>query len=195
MTKKHKQGFTLIEISVGTAVIVFIGLAIAGLQYLMTQSQVTLLTGSLNVDQANVSLSSLSRELRTARAGEQGAYLLESATDQSITFYSDIDYDGESEKVRYFLDGTAFRKGIIEPSGTPVTYPSNTEQIRTITENARNAELPVFAYFDEDTEITNNISEIRVVGIYLRLNTRDDDTDHDYVLETYANIRTLKENL
>ena len=45
-------------------------------------------------------------ELRSAGNSEQGAYPLISGTTTSISFYSDIDSDGLSEQVRYFIATT-----------------------------------------------------------------------------------------
>jgi prepilin-type N-terminal cleavage/methylation domain-containing protein len=192
---KKQKGFTLVELMVAAGITVIVGAAIAGLQYIMTQNQVTVLTGSLNTDQANMSLAQMSKEIRTARAGDQGAYLFESTTPQSLVFYSDIDGDGQSERIRYFLQGTVLSKGIIDPVGTPPTYPSANEKIRIITENVRNGTTALFTYFDEDDQATNTVSLIRIVRIYLRVNQSATSAQNDYVLETSAHVRTLKENL
>jgi prepilin-type N-terminal cleavage/methylation domain-containing protein len=190
-----QAGFSMIEMMVATGLMVIIGASIAGLQYIMAKNEVLVLTGSLNVDQANASLAAISRELRTARAGDQGAYLIESASAQALVFYSDIDADGKSERIHYFLQGTNLQKGTTEPSGNPVTYPSNTEKVRTITENIRNGAIPIFNFLNENGQTTSNVSLIRMIQIYLRVNQNAGDPESDYVLETNANVRTLKENL
>lgn len=190
-----KSGFTLIEVTVATSVMIFIGLAVAGLQYIMTQNQVEIFNTSTNIEEANRSLETLARELRTARASEQGSYLLASMSAQEIIFYSDIDYDGKSERVRYFKDGVMFKKGVIEPTGNPVTYPSNTEKVKIITEFLRNDTIPVFTYFNGNKQTTTNPSLVRLVQIYVRLNQRENNAQSDYVLQTDAHIRTLKDNL
>jgi len=45
----------------------------------------------------------MTKELREARMGDDGSYIIEKAEDYEIVFYSDIDKDGDTEKVRYFV--------------------------------------------------------------------------------------------
>src|SRR3970040_2041150 len=64
---------------------------------------------------------------------ENGAYPLAQADAQTVTFYSDIDGDGTFERVRYFLDGTTLRRGVIEQTTTqPVTYPPASEIVADV---------------------------------------------------------------
>lgn len=58
---------------------------------------------ALAVQEARQGIEIMAKEIREARDGENGAYLLELAGDKEIIFYSDIDNDGKVEKVRYFL--------------------------------------------------------------------------------------------
>lgn len=198
------SGFTLVEITVGAAVMIIIGLAISGLQYIITSSQLTVYNDTIKVEYANSNISSLVKEIRTARNGDNGAYLIEAAGPQAITFYSDIDADGKTEKVRYYLNGTNLMEGIIKPVGYPATYPSNSEQIKAVAETVQNGSTPIFNYYNENwpTDTTHNplptpvnVSNVRMVKIYLRINTKSNDSIHDYVLDTSVMIRTLKDNL
>jgi len=118
-----QQGFTLIEVLVSCVIIIALGIGILGLQKIISQTQTFVFSRYLSVDQANSSMQALVKELRTARAGDNGAYPLELADDNEIIFYSDIDFDGETEKIHYWLEGEDFYKGIIEPEGYPVIYP------------------------------------------------------------------------
>lgn len=198
------KGFTLVEVLVGMSAMIILGFAIAGLQYIMTQNQLLVFDNSIKVEISNSNLASLVRELRTARGGDNGAYAIESATHQAITFYSNIDDDSEAEKVRYFLQGTNLSKGIIEPVGYPVTYPSANEKVKIVSENVQNGTIPIFYYYNGDwpQDSINNplpqpidVSEVKLMRVYLRTNTRTNDPQSDYVLESVVQIRTLKENL
>lgn len=200
----NEKGFTLVEILAAFVLIVVLGLGIAGLQSILTHNQLLVWRSYLSVDEANSSLQILVRELRTARAGDNGAYPLELAGDQEVIFYADIDFDGETEKVKYYLASSALYKGVTEPVGYPVTYPSEEEKVRLLTENVRNGEEPIFYYYNGnwpgDTE--NNpllpsvrLSDTKLIRIYLRLNTEAGVPDKDYILESYAQVRMLKENL
>jgi prepilin-type N-terminal cleavage/methylation domain-containing protein len=199
-----KKGFTLIEILMAMVMMGVLGSGLLGLQSIISQNQIQVWRDYVNVDEANTSITALARELRTSRPGDNGAYPLEAALDQEIIFYSDIDFDGEAEKVRYFLAGSDFSKGIIEPVGQPATYPSDSEKVKVLSENVRNGETPIFYYYNGDwpidqennpLEVPARLSETKLMRIYLRLNNKEGEPEKDYILETYVQIRMLKENL
>lgn len=198
------MGFTLVEVLVASVLIAVLGLGILGLQYTLSQNQLMIWRSYLSVDEANSNTRSIVRELRTARSGDNGAYFLEKADDQEIIFYSDIDFDKKAEKIKYFLDGTSLKKSVIEPEGYPISYPQEKETLKTLTDNVRNGAAPVFYYYNgnwpADTEnnplsLTNRLSNTRLVKVYLRINTDSLNPNLDYVLESFSQIRMLKENL
>lgn len=202
--KNLNRGFTLVEVLVASVILVTIGIAIIGMQRILTQSQVLVWNAELEVDQANRGVQTLVREIRTARPSDLGAFPIELTYDQQLIFYSDIDYDGKSERVRYFLTGPSLKKGVIEPVGFPASYPSANEKINVISENVRNKAMPVFYYYNGDwpQDKVNNplslavrVSKTKLMRVYLRLNTKDDEPDKDFILESYAQIRMLKDNL
>ena len=125
---------------------------------------------------------------------------MEKADDQEIIFYSDVDYDGLSERIRYTLSGTQFIKGVIKPSGEPLSYPQVQETSRPLTEIVRNSSSPLFYYYNSDwpTDTTNNplplaqrISETRQIKIILMTNPKANDSDSDYILESDIRLRML----
>ncbi len=58
---------------------------------------------SLAISEARRGIEIMVKEIRKAREGENGAYPIEYAGDKELIFYSDIDGDGKTERVRYFL--------------------------------------------------------------------------------------------
>lgn len=200
----QSSGFTLIEMLIVIVLMVVIGGAILSLQYFVSQTQVVATRNYLDTDQANTSLFSLARELRTARPSENGAYSIESADDNELIFYSDLDFDSQAERLRYTLTGTNLERGVIEPMGQPATYPVANEKVKILSKNARNLTIPLFTYYNgdwpEDTQnnplaTPPNISDIKLIKITLRINTEENQPDKDYLLESFTQIRTLKENL
>lgn len=198
------QGFTLIEVLVAAAIIGILSIGIVSLQSILGQNQLVVWRNYLNVEETNRAVSTMVREIRNARPGDNGAYALELANDQELVFYSDIDLDNQTEKVRYTLNGTEFTKGVIEPVGTPATYPEDQEKTNVLTENVRNGSDPIFYYYNGDwpEDTTNNpldtptrLSDTKLMKVYLELNTDEDEPDKDYILESYTQIRTVKENL
>lgn len=199
-----EKGFTLVEILIALVITGMMGAALLGLQFIISQNQIVAWQSYISVDEANVNVTNLVREIRTAKEGDNGAYPFASANNQEIIFYSDYDFDGVTERIRYFLNGTQFSKGVIEPTGQPATYPSGSEIVKLLSGNVRNGTDPVFYYYNGDwpADTVNNplstpanLSEIKLVRVLLKLNTNPNDTKNDYVLESYSQVRVLKENL
>jgi len=91
-------------------------------------------------------------ELRKIRLGDDGSYPIVSGDSFGFTVFVDIDGDGRTERVHYFLDGGAFRRGITDPSDTqPVTYPSGDQVVETVAASVANEpDEPVFFYYNDD---------------------------------------------
>jgi len=213
MTKKIRQdntslstnkGFTLIEILVTASIMVVLGGGFLTLQYIVSKNQVSVYQNYLGVDEANIAISTMVREIRNARSGDNGAYPMESALDQQMVFYSDIDLDNLTEKVRYYLNGTSLYKGVINPTGTPATYPAGNEILKEIATNVRNGSEAIFYYYNGDwpSDTVNNplpaparLSETKLMKVYLKINPKANDPGNDFLLESYVNLRGLKTNL
>lgn len=194
------SGFTLIEVLISAALLVILASGFIGLQYIMSQNQVTAWKSYLSIEAANTAISSFSKEARDMRPSETGAYPLQTAGDKEIIFYSDIDHDGTIERVRYTLSGNTFQKGVIKPISNPVSYPPASEKVKVLTDIVRNGTNPVFYYYNLDwpTDTTNNpipqadrISDTRLIKIKLMTNPKANDSENDYILETDLKLRML----
>ncbi|OGM22817.1 hypothetical protein A2961_01465 [Candidatus Woesebacteria bacterium RIFCSPLOWO2_01_FULL_39_21] len=201
---KNSAGFTLVEVLVTGFLAVAVGAALVGLQYILTQNQLSVFSNFINVDEANFAITNLERELRSARSGDNGAYPLEIAGNFEIAFFSDIDFDGRAERVRYNLTNSTLTKGVIEPTGFPITYPIANEAVKTVSDNVRNGIEPVFYYYNDSWPVNaegnpltqpSRLSNTRLVGILIRLNSDSSSPDKDYILESTVAVRELKENL
>ncbi|MFC1649308.1 type II secretion system protein J [Patescibacteria group bacterium] len=202
--KTIANGFTLIEILVGAAITLVIAGALVTLTYILGESRVTVFQNYIDAEKSNANISTTIREIRNARQGENGSYALITADDQEFIFFSDIDYDGQAERVRYTLNGTDLEKGVTEPSGFPIIYDTNNEKVRVITEYVRNSTDPIFFYYNGDwpEDTVNNplptpsrLSDTKIMQVVLRINVNPDDASNDFVLESYVQLRNLKENL
>lgn len=60
---------------------------------------------SVAIDEARRGIETMVKEIREAKQGDDGSYPIEYAGDKEFIFYSDIDKDGGTERVRYFLGG------------------------------------------------------------------------------------------
>jgi prepilin-type N-terminal cleavage/methylation domain-containing protein len=192
---RNNSGFTLLEIIIVLAVfsmiiVVWMDLFMSGLRIFPTG-----LKQSEAVNNAQRGIKTMVKEIRNATMGDNGAYVLEQADDFSLIFYSDIDKDGGVERVRYFMDNTKFKKGVIEPTGNPIEYPNGNETISTIAQNINNGAVPVFYYYDGDNNILPTaaiLTDTKMMKIHLEIDTGQTD---NYILESYVQIRNLKTNL
>lgn len=202
-TNISQSGFTLIEVLMVAAITVVLAGGLLSLQYIMGQTQIQVLRNYTSVEEANNGITTLVRELRNLQVAETGAYPLERALDFEMIFYSDYDFDGRIERVRYYLNGTEFTRGIIEPTGFPVTYPSANEKIKTVSTNVKNGTTPIFYYYNGDwpadtvrnpLDTPTRLSETKLMKVHLVINPTT-DSKHDFVIDSYSQLRALKQNL
>ena len=100
------KGFTLIETLVTIAVFALIMGAVSGLIIMVYRTHGYTFQQSVAIGEARKGIETMVKEIREARSGEDDSYPIVIAADKEFIFYSDIDKDGEVERVRYFL-GTA----------------------------------------------------------------------------------------
>jgi prepilin-type N-terminal cleavage/methylation domain-containing protein len=97
------RGFTLIETLVALAIFTIVLGAIFGSVIMIYRAYGYTWQQSLAIDEARRGVEIMVKEIRQARSGENGAFAIEKAEDKEFVFYSDIDNDGKTERVRYFL--------------------------------------------------------------------------------------------
>ncbi len=154
---------------------------------------------SLAIDEARKGIETMVKEIREARPGDDGSYILQKADNYEFIFYSDIDKDAATERVRYFIQGTDFKKGVINPStSSPIIYPLDKEEIFTLSQYARN-QPPIFHYYDGDgneiTQLPARLKDTKLMKVYLVINVNPNRPPQDFILESAVQIRNLKENL
>lgn len=174
----HPRGFTLIEVLVAMAITV-------SALTLITYYVVDITNFGTGLDQRlqtsrelASTLRTMATEVRSMNAGANGSYPIATATATTFTFYSDIDGNGTMQQVRYFLDGTTLKKGVIEPTATqPATYPASSEQVSEVVHNM----VPgtVFSYFPAGypPQMTPLPSPINVAAVRLVEVTGTTDID------------------
>ncbi len=327
--KKQKpiKGFTLIEVLVAVFVFTLAMVAVAGFIVLSYQIHGYNFEESVAIDEARRGIETMLKEIRAANTGDNGAYPIERADDKQFIFYGDIDDDGATERVRYFLStvnsgsqikectaasrggscsvtfsnfltgtlksalvkvsvkgdldasdeyveisadgttlvtdfcqigcshcaeswegtttfdvtsqasdnsiqfiadaswnvhrqcpaaspnhsmkakfelswaeeitgtGTELKKGVIEPTGTPVQYPSAQEKISLLTSYVRNSP-PIFEYFDANgnkiTEIPARLIDTKLMKVYLVINVYPNRPPNEFGLESSVQLRNLK---
>jgi Tfp pilus assembly protein PilV len=204
MSTKNRSGFTLVEVTVAGLLMVVLGVGILGLQYVIGRLQITAFSSFQSSDEANTIVSTISRELRTARAGDNGSFLIEAGAADSLTFYSDVDFDGQVEKVQYTRTGTSMTRSVTKPTGYPVTYLDANKKTRTISTTIRNGTTSVFTYYNGNwpSDTTGNpmptpinLLNVKMIKIYVRSNTETNHPAADYIGQSFVTLRMAKTNL
>lgn len=199
---KNKKGFTLIESVIAVAIFSGVIVLVGAFQRDVFFFNDILQTGLTNVTEARKVLRPFVNEVRAAQPSNLGAFAISETNPTSFAFYSDIDNDGVRERVRYFLDGATFKKGIIEPDEDTFVYDENDEKIIKVVNDVVESET-TFSYFDSNyngTEETPALSDpvtptdVRLVRIDLTVDSNPDRAPSLLTITTQATIRNLKDN-
>ena len=198
------KGLTLIEVLIAAVIIGILGIGILSLQVILGENQNIVLNSFINVEENNSNISEIIRFLRIANTAEDGSYPLAVVDDNEIIFFSDYDFDNETERLRYTLNNETLERGIIEPTGQPPSYPVSQEIVKTLSTNVKNENEPVFYYYNgdwpEDTinnplPQANRLSQTRTIRVYLLINDNENNQRSDYKLDSFVNLRLLKDNI
>lgn len=140
--------------------------------------------------------------LRKIRQADNGDYPIESGDDFDLEVYIDIDGDGVTERVHYYLQGTALYQGVTEPiAGLPITYPNGDDTTRVITNSIINTNAnPIFSYYNDDypTDVVNNplttpvdVADVRMIKIHLMVNIDPFHAPEHVNVESFVELRNL----
>jgi prepilin-type N-terminal cleavage/methylation domain-containing protein len=201
---KKNTGFTLME----TLVTIFIfGLLMAGTTLMLKAILVNSRQQSLglgNVDQARRIASTFVSELRNSAYGINGAYPVSKADDTEIVFYSTTPKNnGTVSRIRYYMSGGILYKGIIHPSGSPLSYVTSTETITPLISTLSLGANPLFYYYDGNYNGSTsalaqpvNLNQIKFVKINLIVLKQDvQNNTTTSTITAGAALRNLKTNL
>jgi prepilin-type N-terminal cleavage/methylation domain-containing protein len=193
MWNKKQKGFSLMETMIATSILLLI--MAFSYEFIVTGFKTTTFTSEQEtaIDHARRAMEIMVKEIRGANYSEQGSYALELADKHNFIFYSDINDDNRMEKVRYFLDGTELKRVVTLP-GALYDY-SGSSSTSTLAQYVNNQEDNIFVYYDSELNVTNQINEIRLINIHLKINVTPERAPNDYILESDVNMRNLKDNL
>lgn len=195
------RGITLVEIIVAVSVFSFLALAITSL-FLTSWRYNSIVWEQLKTqNEGRKATQDFVNELRTASQSSIGAYPIEAAATTSITFYSNIDTDTLRERIRYFMSNRTLKRGVIKPTGNPLTYNSLNEVVTDVAHDVANTTTPVFYYYDSnfsgaEAALTYpiDVTQIRVIKITLQLDENPNLTPTPFFIESKGLLRNLKDN-
>jgi hypothetical protein len=157
----------------------------------------TFLSSSLTAqDEARKVLKNITAEIRPLSPSSVGAYPIAEANPTSFIFYSDINNDQLKERVRYFLSGTTLKKGVIKPSGTPLTYNPANETIKEVIHDVKSGTNLIFEYYDKNYDGTTpiDILAVRLIKITIVIDKDPNKSPGPITLTTQVSTRNLKDN-
>ncbi len=202
--KKNKvNGYTLVETIMTLAIFIIILFAVFEFVMGLYKANSYSIEQTEAISEARNGISAMVEEIRGASMGDDGSYIIEKADDYEFIFYSDIDKDGKVERVRYFIDGNDFKKGVIKPVGFPPKYIKDKnnqnfkEDIYIISKYVRNMP-PIFHYFDgkmNELPAPARLKDTKLMRVYLVINVDPSRKPNDFILESDVQLRNLKDNL
>jgi hypothetical protein len=193
------RGFTLVEVAIAMALVMMLGVLFMRLSRDITDSALRFSSSLLTQQQLTATMQVMLPEIRSASQGNDGSYPIAVAATSTFQFYSDVDLDGRFERVRYYLNGSTFRKGVIRPTGSPLQYVTSTEEFQDLVYNV----IPgsqIFSYYDKNTTSTTatgmiqpvDVSLIKTIKVTLTANQGTTSTPSLVGTETEATIRNLR---
>lgn len=199
----NSKGFTLMEllIAIGIFSLVITGstwFVIHGLRYN------NIIWEQLAVqNEGRRAVQNFVDDIRRSEESSLGAYSLAKTDEYEIIFYANIDEDNAKERIHYWLDNGTLKRGITNPTGNPLSYPTADENIVDISHSVVNFQknVPMFLYFDEnytgaESALTEPVTviEVRLVKIQLELEKDPNKTPVPLHVESLGQIRNLKMN-
>lgn len=199
---KIVRGMSFIEMIVAILIML---LGMSGFTYLFVDSW---RSNKFIIEMGNASLlasrsvNNLVADLRKVRQADNGDYPIESGDDFDIKVYIDIDNDGVTERVHYYLQSGSLYRGVREPVGNlPVNYPNGDGTTTLLANSIINSNAqPVFSYYNDEypSDTTNNplvtpvnVAEVKMVKVHLMVNIDPLNVPEHINIESFAELRNL----
>lgn len=205
---KKYRGITLVEtlVSIGIFSIVMLGTSI----FFVRMWEVNSFTYEIGIASfvANRGIEEATQNIRKARPAENGAFAIEYADEDEITFFMDYDYDGVAERIHYFVENERFQMGVREPdlSTTPISYAEGDELVIDAANYIVNESngYDTFEYYGDENEaysygdvdsnkLTTPIDtgDIKMVKILLFVNPDPIRKPNNVRIQSFVVIRNL----
>jgi hypothetical protein len=201
--RRFLPGMTLVELI--TAIFIM-AVAMGGFSILFLRSyrmNAFILETGVASASASRGVDRIVTNLRKIRQGDDGSYPIISGTGTDLKVYLDIDNDGKTERVHYYLQNGLLKQGIAEPNATqPVSYPASETVTTVVAYVANETSEPVFYYYNDNYpgDTVNNplvtpisVQDARLVKVRLIININPNRAPEETNVESIAEFRNLNE--
>lgn len=195
--KNRSAGFTLMEVVIAIGILSGIVLIVSMFGLDVYDFGIFLGENLSAQQELQIALRVMVSEMRSMTQSVNGSYAIESASQNAVVFYSDIDGDGLADRIRYFLDGDILKKGVIKPTGSPLGYSGSekiTEEVHYVYALAGN----IFSYYNSsytgvEAPLTFpiGIPTVRLIKVDVTVDQNPADTASRINFSSSVNIRNL----
>jgi prepilin-type N-terminal cleavage/methylation domain-containing protein len=195
--KKHSsyiRGLTLSEILVVVAIVSVIMVVVGTFQSGTFKRDRDFRARIMATEEARLGMRRFLEETRMASQSSEGAYAINSAQNNALTFYADTDNDGLKERFRYYISGSSLMKATLKPSGSPLTY-TGTEKNHYVAHNISTTTASLFVYYDtNNATITSPVTAALVrsvrLSFYIKLDPNIASSTVPFsVFSTFRNLK------
>ncbi|OGM99211.1 MAG: hypothetical protein A2817_03740 [Candidatus Yanofskybacteria bacterium RIFCSPHIGHO2_01_FULL_39_8b] len=193
-----QKGFTLIEVLIAVSILTIVTFTVTLFAIDIFKAQFSIGDNLEVEEEIEEALNIIVPEIRSIADSSNGSYAIVFASSSSFSFYSNIDGDILVERIRYYLEGATFKKGVIKPSINPIVYDPSDEKITTLANNIISDNI--FYYYDKiyegsagsQLEQPVKVSVIRSVKVNLMADRNITLPPLPSSIDAFINIRSLK---
>lgn len=188
---RHPTGFTIVELMAGVALMVLLTMVLGELTVSGYRTYTAATEQVSQVATARRARDTIVRDIREAIVSDAGDYPIITAEANRLEIYSDSDRDVARERLRFWRDGSQLKRGLTEPTGTPVRY-NNQDETTRILANILTGTAPIFRYYGSDgAELTTPVDVTKVisVGITLSVDVTINRAPEKITVETVVRLR------
>ncbi|MEI8361059.1 MAG: hypothetical protein WCG01_02945 [bacterium] len=192
ISKLNNSAFTMIELAIG----IFVSIILASIGYAFIFNSIKSTTFEAEqataITSARQGVDIMAKELRginVKMGSPTGA--IESFSDDEIIFYSDINDDEKTEKIRYFMSATTTLSKIVWAPGPNKDYNTIPSATTTVSKYINNLTEPIFEYYGNDTlnTVVTDITQISLIKITLKINVTPWRAPGDFYLTSAVKLR------
>lgn len=201
---KNRNGFSLAEVLIVVAIAAVLVVVVSN--FGTNTSALNGLISSNLQSKSDVAqtLQIVASEIRGAEPSAAGAYPIVSAGTSTFSFYSDVYGTGAADFISYTLTSSTMYRTLIEPTGTPATYPTSSETVSDLVDNVSLvSSTPLFSYYGSSytgsgAALTSpvTISSVRLVQVTLEsiAETNPSQPSPPQYFSTLVDLRNLDSN-